>query len=337
MNVPAASVTVAAPASDPDYLGFGNTVRLPDGTWRAFSRLGTVHVDKGVLVMASSPDGSAGSWSALSTILSDASLDLRDPCATVLKRGAHAGRVVLAFKKYDHVAVDSVLRGCWVIYSDDNCATWSTPYNLPDGFTEWSGCAASPCELDNGDILFAMFGSNIGDAGTHIRVLRSTDGGATAGNEVVLVTDPGTGLRYEEPQLENFGGSEVLALLRVREIDATINTYRTMSTNGGASWPAATYLFENRGAPRMKRLTSGNLVMVGRQPSRAYIQVSSEKGAPGTWSPAQQVGASDSYATMNYAGIDEYPDGSVGVLYAIEAVGGASSALKFKRIYVVAA
>lgn len=323
-------MTVAAPASDPDYLGFGNVIRLPSGNLDAFARLGSAHIDKGTIVKSRSTDGGV-TWGALSSVLVDASDDLRDPCATVLA----SGRVLLSFKHYDYVNTESVLRGCRVIYSDDDCATWSAPYTLLDGFTEWSGCSAPPCELDNGDILQAMFGSNLGDAGTHIRVMRSSDGGVTFGGEIVLVADPGTGLRYEEPQLLNLGGLEVLALLRVREVDATINTYRSLSTDGGLTWSVPTYLFENRGAPRSIRLASGNLVMVGRQPSRAYGQVSSDKGV--TWSPAQQIDPTTGYATMNYAGLAEYPDGSVACLYATEAVGGVSSALRFKRVYVVAA
>lgn len=333
LNVSGASVLVAAPGADPDYLGFGNVIHLPT-KWVAFSRLGTVHVDKGVIVTAESTTGESA-WGALATILSDATDDLRDPCATILQVPPHAGRVVLSLKHYDHTAPSSVLNGGRVIYSDDGLVSWSPQYTLPDGFTEWSGCASPPCELDDGELLQALFGTNLGDPGTHLRLVRSPNGGATFGNEVVMATDPGTGKRYEEPQLFYWGGDEVVCLARVREVDATINTYRAVSLDRGANWSAFTYLFENRGAPRGKAFGTSGLIMVGRQPSRANGQVSFDKGV--TWSTKQDIDTVTSYATMNYAGLDVYADGSFGCLYACEMPGGLVSSLRFKRLFVVPA
>ena len=128
------------------------------------------------------------------------------------------------------------------------CGARSGAYHLG-----WSAESGEVVELDNGDLLVALYGTRPGTSINRASVVRSTDGGQTwpLANEVMLPTEPGVSL--SETELAVLPDGHVTAAIR--------NGYVSDSHDGGHTWSVARTVPWNMQAPDLLALPGGRVLL----------------------------------------------------------------------------
>lgn len=292
---------------------FPSLARLADGTLFLVYRVGTTHsTSKGVIVKRTSTDGGA-TWSAASTIITDATYDVRDPGVTLLS----SGRLIIAYKMTNHTIPASIADGARVIYSDDDGVTWSAEITINSALTSYSGCSARIVEK-NGTLYLPIFGKNTGDTYESVSVFTSTDDGETWGGEVTVANGETDSKNYQEPNILALSNGQLLCLLRSDSSPASANRIRSsVSNDSGLSWEATTELFAGYGRPSCAQLSNGMIIVIYRDVSdlQADYRTSSDGGV--TWADAVAL-STGAGVQMTYAGIIEYSTGLIGIAWSDE-------------------
>jgi hypothetical protein len=305
------SLTTIAVTTDGFYDAFPGLVKW-GGNFVVVYRKGMRHAGvKGTIVKKVSSDGGM-TWSAESTVYSDAVYDVRDP--QIIKR-SNGDLLVIFIKQDPGPPIATLHDGEFVMKSTDGGETWGTPVQVDSAFTGFSASSGPIVELGNGDLLISLFGKNVGDAFWSASVVKSTDGGATWGSEVIIgngVTD----LRdYQEPNLLKLQNGNILCMIRTQGGVF----YQSTSTDSGATWPSVTSAFTASGAPRMAQFTSGRIVIFYRRQTGANQQIvakhSSDNGT--TWSTNELAVGPDPFV-MYYASAFENSPGQLALVWAQE-------------------
>jgi len=279
-----------------------------DGTIIVVYRDGTNHgTSKGIIKKRTSTDGGA-TWSAESTVYSDATYDARDPCITRL----HNGNLIVSFKLYDHIAPDYLLDACHIIISTDNGATWSADIDVPTGFTDHDGCSAPVIEMRDDRLLLPSFGLDTGDTYEYARLSESIDGGATW-NAVDVIAKSAV-RHYQEPNLLLLKNGRLICMMRS---DTAFTFWRTESLDFGGTWETEELQFTASGCPRMTEATNGAVVIIYRQKSVATNYPAYRISLDGCeiWSVEDTI---EDTALMVYASGIEYETGLIGIVYGLE-------------------
>lgn len=240
---------------------------LVGGKYLCVWRGGANHNSGGVIYAATS--GNGAEWGDAYELISISGQDLRDPTLATLANGD----VLLTF--YNANTGKSYL-----VKSLDGGTTWGEPTEIPFSWTEMSFVAAPIVEVGSA-LIVGAYGRDVGGA-TQSGTMRSTDGGNTWANEVIIprVNAP---TPLTEPQLISLGGNNLLVLLRT---DTTIR--KAVSSNGGLSWSPEAYAFAGTGTPRALRFRSGTIAVYYRDVDTKWgvLRTSNDDGV--TWS-AQSV------------------------------------------------
>ncbi len=193
------------------------------------------------------------------------------------------GRVLVTFNLYDYGAtprtpVDAVRS----TYSDDGCATWSSPATMNSAFT--SSCAngtTNPVQLADGSILNPVYGLNSGDTYWSASVFKSTDNGATWGSEVLLGDGEADGRNYYEPGIVLLDDDRLLGLYRTT--DGAGTHYKNYSTDSGATWGATSAAYSGFGASRVRQLSTGTVMVVTRRSADSDLTSFTSRDSGATW------------------------------------------------------
>lgn len=273
------SITVQAGTT---YDAFPAMERADNGDLVVIARRGSSHTSTfGDLVKWTSSDLGA-TWSSSSVIFDGATenCDLRDPGLVKL-----AGGTLLLTLSIRGVGGSgtSVVDGCRWATSTDHGATWSALSTLNDAFAGFSRCSTRPCLRANGDILWPIYGNDIGDANNTrwVKVYKSTDDGGsfTYLSDIGAIGDA-TGWG-ESTIVENAAGT-LIALVRN---NTTEDLYRCASTDDGATWSALTSVIPDGNSSPMACYTAKGVLVTSQRVSSAsdsgYLYTSIDDGV--TW------------------------------------------------------
>lgn len=223
-------VTPTFVANTSTFDAFGVLGKLANGTLLYAYREGASHVgaaDFGILRYRTSTDGGA-TWSAATTIATEASVDLRNLGGGVTP----TGRFVIFYTRYNPAG--AVSYSVASRYSDDNGATWSSPYTLTTTGMTNAHPHGALIRTDDGQLLMSWYGD---DATTfYSYVAKSTDDGATWSAPIVVISGlaaTASNSRFTESSFVALGGGVVLGL--VRADNGTAFT-QVISTDNGANW-----------------------------------------------------------------------------------------------------
>lgn len=220
-------------ASTSTYDAFGVMLRMTTGTLMYVYRQGSSHFgpgDYGVIRARTSTDDGA-TWSAATTIASEASVDLRNVGGGVTS----TGRLVVFFTRYQPDGSPTWL-SMERIYSDDNGGTWSTSLPLDTGPYAWTifSTYGAMITTDNGKLLMSWYGNT---ASTYYCLAAtSDDNGANWSAPIVVISGAAAGSsnsKYTEWCAVSLGAGAVLGL--VRADNGTAFT-QVISQDNGLTW-----------------------------------------------------------------------------------------------------
>lgn len=188
--------------------------------------------------------------------------------------------------------------------------------------------SAPAIEPTPGTILLPGYGNNSGQ-NTRSVVWISSDGGDTWDSPVTIAYDAAK--EFNETSLAKLSDGTLMALIRE---ETTLHTWRSVSTNGGATWSAAADVNEMTGRPDFIEYRPGRLVQFGRAfpdgngDSPGYYAVSRDAGL--TWTTPLEIDTGET-KLWAYSAPILYTTGVVKLVYALEA-SNTSSALYFRTL-----
>lgn len=228
-----------------------------------------------------STDG-GNTWGAFVTIAPSMPSGINAACVT------STGRIL--------VSGGSGTNDPWVMYSDDDGATWSSTITLPK-YSHQTFSIGNPLQHSSGVIVQGVYGSNTGDTGTRNGVVRSTDNGLTWGS---IITIGGANTNYNEFTLVELPDTTIQAYIR-KDPGGNDFVHVATSTDAGLTWSpiTSTGLACTPGLPLvMLEPDTQALVLFYRQPTTEIPLYTYSFNYGATW--ATPVGFSAS--VYEYAG-----------------------------------
>lgn len=249
--------------SSVSYVAFPGLDRLADGRLVVTYRRATDHATTydGIAVARISAD-EGRTWGSPITIFNHATLDIRGVEVLVTS----AGTAIASFDTWNGGRDNGGIPGplhAWVPHvsrSTDNGATWGTPIQIAHDFDLFAvGHASRIVQLDDGTLLYPLYGQDVIGQDRFCAVIRSTDDGLTWGNQSLVAQVPGEHL--DEPNITVLDNGELLCLMR----GSTSQMYQaSRSSDNGYTWTTPVALFAGNGKPSAMQLDSGKLLFVGR-------------------------------------------------------------------------
>ena len=175
---------------------------------------------------------------------------------------------------------------CW---SENYGLTWRVDRNILVG-PGVQACAAAIQTRDR-TLLIPAYGA-LGRSKTGSSVLyRSTDGGATWSEGIVIAQGRPQTRAYQEPVLMELARGRLLCMMRVHDVKNPGIFWRCESGDGGSTWskPVSTGILSGA-CPRLLQLRDGRLLLTyGRrfEPYGIYAHISDDDGQ--SWSDAWQL------------------------------------------------
>lgn len=285
----------------------------------------------GIIRKRTSTDDGA-TWSAATTIVAaTGGIDKRGADVAVLS----SGRVIVTFFEWDGTENDGA-RVPYIIYSDDDGATWSAKIQITHGFTYW-GFAQSPVvELANGDLLCPMYGLDDGDSNStrSVKVSKSTDDGATWAHLAEIADGVALAEDFGEPNIAQLNDGTLVCAIRCNRSTPSANsvlrneTHLSWSFDSGATWSIPKGKIAGTGRPAiLQRPSDGLLLCQYRAPltddGAAYsnglfgFRVSNDRGR--TWSSSIADLTGGSTLPYEYGNWTTLASGQVCGVWALEA------------------
>lgn len=273
-----------------------------------------------------STDGGV-TWSEASTIWQRDDQDPRDVLLTKLSDGRIAMTVIPGWPSFRTE----------LYFSSDAGRTWGSPVYFDPPSLGYQDVVESPIiECANGDYLTALYGRPNGPSDRQSAiVMRSTDGGATWGGEVLIAQGgdvplygPESDGGWREPFVCKLANGDMICGLRhTRE-----KFWWVRSTDDGFTWTDPVNSgFIGYARPAISQMSNGTLVTINRRDGFAWYRVSLDNGA--TWN-AHPEGILDSAYRMAYAQMQQGPDPkTLAVVWAMEDPGQENSYLRFTYLY----
>jgi hypothetical protein len=223
------------------------------------------------------------------------------------------GRIFVSVQQYD-IAVTSY--SAIMVYSDDDGATWSSPYSLNanSGLTAGALGTGKIVEMRDGTLRCLVEGSSVGLANRYCVVMTSIDEGATWDDPVTVHDYATDSVIAVESDLLLLDNNDLLAIHRTSGSASTHKASR--STDGGATWGATYNVFDGWGAPRFIQASTGTLVAVTRRNAGAAAIVFTSLDRGLTWDAGTTV--DDTMNEMEYGCPVEMRDGRILVVYGYQ-------------------
>lgn len=298
---------------------FAYAVELPNTSYLVAWRKGANHTPSQGSIYAARYDVFGDTAMAPTLVKAHATLDLRDPCLTVLADG----RVLMSWFLYDPAGAGAPIPDSLrVAFSSDNGATWSSDILAPTALTGWAAAAGPVEQLADGTLLLPAYGSVTGQTWQSARLSRSTDNGATWSAGAMIADETIDSRHWQEPNILLTSRGDLLAAIRTEGASGdtskqTIWTAR--STDGGLTWTDHTDQFAGSGAPRLTEL-NGVIYAVyrdratGRPAQRASLDFGT------TWEAATELPhlAGVGMGSMVYGNAVAYRNDSLRYWYTLQ-------------------
>lgn len=245
---------------------------LPNGYLIAAYRKGDDHIFGGKLYYKISKDRGA-TWGSETLMYEtgDEDFEVRAPSVTVLQDRS----LIVSMVRNN---LDRSIIGVYTFSGTqhgDGSLSWGEPSEVDISFTEFRHSAANVIELQNGDLILPVYGSDVGDGSNNYTqaVMRSTDGGLTWGSQVNLFHPTNTALAE--------GNISVLPtgrlVMMIRQNKTPKSYYMSYSDDQGFTWSTPTNVlnaFNSVGRPSVQSLPSGALLLVARCPDGSCYSTS---------------------------------------------------------------
>lgn len=317
--------------TDVDHDAFPGFVIANDGTYVMAYREGTAHNsgDGAIYVRRSSDDGAT--WGSKIAVASG-SFDWRGASLTKLSDG----RIVLA-AGIRTTAPAATTDGGYTFISSDSGATWDSGTRISDTFSDWSRVEGPVTELADGTWLLPIYGKDSGDTYWTVRVLSSTDDGATWTELADIADGPTDSIYYNETGMVRVGASTLVAFIRADDggIGGSGDAiYRSQSTDDGATWSDPVIVIDGAGScPKPHFRANGDIVLLlrntssGSEPYPGFLTRSSDFGL--TWENCEDLTV-DNYMVYGQS-FEDPADLKLAMVIGDENAAGTASVIYFYR------
>lgn len=212
-----------------------------------------------------------------------------------------------------------------LVYSDDDGATWSSLVGLTNSFAQESFAAGQGVLLPGGDLLVTIEGTDSGPvANRSSHTLRSSDNGATWGDEVTIRDYATESRPYYETCLLLLDNGELIAVHRTS--GGTGTHYISRSSDQGATtggWGTPYAAFAGYGRPHVIQHSGGGLLAVTRKNSDASVIAFTSVDRGLTWDAGTVLDAT--MTEMEYGCPVELTDTSILVGYGYQPSGATNN------------
>lgn len=307
---------------DAKYNAFPGLVRCANGDLLAGWRAADAHTTGGRLWMRRSADNGA-TWQP--AYQPDSSVNNFGTCSLSLLGD---GRVALASWR------DSVPQVPVARFSTDHGATFGPNATISHGLTSQAILECPIVEHPNGTLFAPIWGYSAPEPSNRgsVKVLRSTDGGATFADAKLLGHGPSDGRWYNETGLAVLPNGRMFAY--IREQTGTGFRFQSWSFDAGRTWTKVRPLHSTRlfsGAAkgvwlRRHRLWMAVLRGVSDQANSTML-VATRDGHHWPYAGPVQSGSE-----MLYGQVCELPDGRLGVVHAVGPVTGTDANIMFSTV-----
>jgi len=306
------------------------------------------HIEPDARIVGCISDDNGLHWSSPSVIYDDPACQ-NDPSIAVLGDG----RLLLTFFNWVGVRTASAPAEDSPFARKVNHGDWGT-WAEPGGVhilwgradpLKWDPPAAHLCgsarvlratsskvlQTRRGTLLLPVYGGSREKPVDQAYVLRSTDGGRTWGDEILIAADPAGRIDMHEPALVETTSDQILAVMRTA--NAGDHLYTTRSTDDGLTWtqPAQTELV---GHPAdLITLPDGRILLAygyRHAPFGVRAGLSSDGGT--TWAPPIVITASGAQTDLGYPSLCLTDDGHVLAAYYMNGPGTRDRWIECKRI-----
>jgi hypothetical protein len=201
----------------------GFTSMFPDGTFVEVYQSQPARGSNPTSVVMRTSTDQGGHWSTANVILAGSGSTVGYSCCG--GGVTNTGRLVVSYE----LITGGVLSGLYTIYSDNEGATWSTPYQITNTAANMYGGMIT---IGNGQLLLPNF-NQVAAPPYQSYVYISSDNGATWGSQITVLSDSTT--QYTEASYAYLGGETILGMVRCD--NCTNNeTQEVLSTDNGQTW-----------------------------------------------------------------------------------------------------
>jgi hypothetical protein len=201
----------------------GFTDMFPDGTFVIVYQSQPARGSNPTSVVMRTSTDQGGHWSAANVILAGSGSTTGYECCG--GGVTNTGRLVVSYE----LVTSGTPAAFYTIYSDNEGATWSTPYQIASGEANTYG---RMIPIGNGQLLLPNYNA-LTPPPYQSYVYISSDNGATWGSQITVLTSSTT--VYSEGSYAYLGGETILGMVRCD--NCTNNeTQQVLSTDNGNTW-----------------------------------------------------------------------------------------------------
>ena len=231
LNVPdvrravGSKITVFSPTAAPGtfgaYRGFGSTAQLPDRSLICIAAKGSSHASSDSVLVAKRSYDNGDTWGSEFSVPSLGGAEVTPLASGRIAGVTDGGTGTNRYPEY--------------IYSDDLCATWSTPVVISWGFYTGRAYINDVIELGNGNLIASAHGEDTAGGVQLLRWSRSTDGGATWAPLSSIAAIGGYNTVEQRCAVMN-DGVTVYTIFHTEDAGPATDYYYAKSTDGCATW-----------------------------------------------------------------------------------------------------
>ncbi|MDM8007578.1 MAG: PmoA family protein [Phycisphaerae bacterium] len=339
------------------YTSFPDVERLPDGRLLCVFRDASFpepvrHIEADARVVGSTSSDGGRTWSRPFVIYDDPDCQ-NDPSVAVLGDGRlllnffnWVGRSEAYVKQHNPPYARRVDRGVWGDYAEPGGVKtlWGKARSL-----EWESkrddikskaeqllaTSSSAIETSKGTLLLPVYGRSTSQPVDQAYVLRSTDGGRTWSDQILLAVDAGGKIAMQEPALVENADGTIIAVMRTT--NAQDHMFTARSDDDGLTWSSPERLSLIGHPADLVRLPDKRVLLVygyRHQPFGVRACVSDDGGK--TWDVGRElvIAASGVNTDLGYPSVCLADDRHVVVVYYMNGPNTRDRWIECKRIAV---